>query len=512
MATFGEATDKVMKFEFAPFVFINGEFKPPVNGKKFDTHRPTTGGVLTQVAAADKDDVDLAVKAAKACLYSDHWGYKSTGKQRAVILRKLASIFEERKREIAMTDVIDEGKPYREAEADIDDAIGLANHFADLAEKQDEQQDEILDVGTTDFQCKVRYEPIGVVAAITPWNYPLLMALWKVIPCIAAGCCTVLKPSELAPLSCLLLAQLCKDAGLPAGALNVLPGLGPDAGAALSDHPEVDKISFTGSVPTAKRIMAAAANGPRGFTAELGGKSPLILFEDTNLDTAIDWVLLGVLWGSGQVCTATARIIVHSSIKDKVVSKMLERIAVVKIGDTASEEFLNFEGPQMGPVVSKIQYDKIWKIIDDAKKLGCTHHGADKASVGHLGNGYYIPPQIFVDPPTDSFIWNEEIFGPVFSIRSFETEAEAVALANDSAYGLGGAVFSADLERTERVARNLRCGIVWKNNCQPAFCQAPWGGVKKSGFGRDLGRWGLEEFTSVKQITSSAPTFSFGMW
>jgi betaine-aldehyde dehydrogenase len=367
--------------KLAPYLFIDGKLQKPVKGTTFETVRPTTGEVLTEVAAATKEDVDLAVKAAKRCLYSDNWGYKSTGKQRAEILRKLATIMESRKAEIAMLDVIDEGKPYREAEADVDDAIGCANHLADLAEKQDEQQDEILDVGTTDFVCKVRYEPIGVVAAITPWNYPLLMAIWKVIPAIAAGCTIVLKPSELAPLSCILLGEMCHQAGLPAGALNVLPGLGVDAGGPLTEHPEVDKISFTGSVPTARHIMKTAASGPRAFTAELGGKSPLILFDDTNLDTAIDWVLLGVLWGSGQVCTATARVIVHSSIKDTVIERLLARISVVKIGDTASEEFTKFEGPQMGPLVSKVQYDKVWNIIEDGKKLQYTHYGGDKASV-----------------------------------------------------------------------------------------------------------------------------------
>ena len=463
-------------------------------------------------AAGTKEDVDLAVEAAKRCLNGPDWGYASTGKQRAVVLRKLAAIFEERKDEIARLDSLDEGKPVREAIADVDDAITAARHFADLAEKQDTEQGEVIDVGTEDFKCEIRYEPIGIVAAITPWNYPLLMALWKVIPCIAAGCCTILKPSELAPLSCLLLGQLCSDAGLPPGALNVIPGLGPDAGSALSAHPDINKISFTGSVPTARRIMSAAAAGPRAVTCELGGKSPLIIFEDAYMDSVVDWVVLGVLWGSGQVCTCTSRVIVHSSLKETLVERVLARFESCKIGDTLSEEFVAWEGPQMGPVVSKPQYDKVWGIIEDAKKLGCRHYGGGKDTVAHLGNGYYIPPQLFVDPPRDSFVWNEEIFGPVLCIRSFDTEAEAVEIANDSKYGLGGAVFSQDIERANRVARGLRCGIVWVNNCQPAFSQAPWGGVKGSGFGRDLGRWGLEEFTSVKQVTSCKPEFNFAMF
>jgi betaine-aldehyde dehydrogenase len=441
----------------APYLWIDGQFQKPMNGTTFETARPATGELLTEVANATKEDVDIAVKAAKRCLYSDGWGYKSTGKQRADILRKFATIMESRKTEIAMLDVIDEGKPYREAVADVGDAISCANHLADLAEKQDTHQDEILDVGSTDFVCKLRFEPIGVVAAITPWNYPFLMAIWKVIPAIAAGCCVVLKPSELAPLSCLLLGEMLHEAGLPAGALNVLPGLGVTAGAALSEHPEVDKITFTGSGPTARRIMAAAANGPRAFSAELGGKSPLILFDDSHLDAAIDWVVLGILWGSGQVCTATSRLLVHSSIKDTVVERIRARMDAVKIGNTGTEEFIQYAGPQMGPLVSKLQYEKVWKIIEDGKSLGFTHYGGDKSSVASLGNGFFVPPQLFVDPPLDSFIWSEEIFGPVLALRSFETEEEAVTLANDSPYGLGGAVFSADLDRCERVARNLRC-------------------------------------------------------
>lgn len=302
------------------------------------------------------------------------------------------------------------------------------------------------------------------------------------------------------------------EAGLPPGALNVLSGLGPEAGGPLTAHQDIDKISFTGSGPTASRIMAIASAGPRAVSCELGGKSPLVMFDDCDIDAAIDWVMLGILWGSGQVCSATSRVLVHTSIKDTVIEKLLARISLVKIGDTLSEEMIAFPGGQMGPVINKAQYDKIWRYIEEAKKLGCRFEGGDKASVSHLGSGYYIPPTVFIDPPEDSFVWSEEIFGPVLCIRSFTTEDEAVAVSNNTPYGLAAAVFSTDLERCERVARSLRVGIVWKNCCQPAFVQAPWGGVKKSGFGRDLGRWGMEEFTSVKQVTSCSPGFNFAMW
>ena len=277
--------------ELSKSLYIGGKFVAPALGGTFENMRPTTGALLCNVAHATKEDIDLAVTAARACLEGDTWGYKSTGAQRAVILRRLAEIFTERKEDIATIDSVDHGKPIREARADVDDAIDACGHFADLAEKQDKDQDEVVHGGPADdFTARIRHEPIGVVGAITPWNYPFLMGIWKVVPAIAAGCTIVLKPSELAPLSCLLLGQLTQEAGLPAGALNVVPGLGHTAGAALTDHSGIDKISFTGSVPTAQRVMAACAKGPRGVSLELGGKSPLIIFDDVeNLEGCVDW-------------------------------------------------------------------------------------------------------------------------------------------------------------------------------------------------------------------------------
>ena len=494
--------------------FINGKFVPAVRGGTFETINPATREVICAVSACTAEDVDIAIKAAQACLNGPDWGYKSTGTQRAVILRKLGAIITERKDELAMLDALDNGKPLREALADMGDAISACDHFASLAEKQDGDQDEVIENGTSgDFVTKIRLEPIGVVGAITPWNYPLLMGVWKVMPAIAAGCCVVLKPSELAPLSCLILAEMCHEAGLPAGALNVVPGWGHEAGAAVSEHREIDKVSFTGSVPTARKIMAAAAMGPRGISLELGGKSPLICFEDCDIASAADWILTGILWGSGQVCSATSRVLVHSSIRAPLVDKLLERIQQIKIGDSLDADMMAHQGPTMGPVVSEGQYDKVWAFIDAAKAQGVVLAcGGDRALVSHLP-GYFIPPTIFVDVPVEAEVWKEEIFGPVLCLREFSTEEEALALANDSVYGLAAAVFSADSERCARVSKALRTGIVWKNCSQPAFIQAPWGGVKQSGFGRELGRWGLEEFTSVKQITGAATAgFHWGLW
>lgn len=502
---------------FKTQLYINGAWCDATKGGKFVTYNPATDTPITEVANATAEDVDKAVAAAKACLNGPTWGYKSTGAQRAIILRKLGDIIASRKEELANLDSLDQGKPIREALADMGDAIAACGHFADLAEKQDQHQNEVIENGTDGaFETTIVLEPIGVIGAITPWNYPFLMGIWKVIPAIAAGCCIVLKPSELAPLSCLLLAEMCTEAGLPNGAFNVVTGLGADAGGPLSNHPDIDKVSFTGSVPTARKIMMSAALGPRAISLELGGKSPLIVFDDADVPAAVDWIITGILWGSGQVCSATSRVLVHSSVRASLISLLLEKVAGITIGNSLSQELLDLNTagkPTMGPVVSRGQWERIWGYIDEAKAAGVSvAYGGNRETVAHLGSGYFVTPTIFVDVPLESRVWNEEIFGPVLCIREFSTEAEAVTIANNSIYGLAAAVFSADAARCDRVAREMRAGIVWKNCCQPAFIQAPWGGVKQSGFGRELGRWGLEEFTSVKQVTGCAPGFDWGLW
>ena len=495
-------------------LFIDGKWVDPVLKGTFTNRNPSNDEVLCEVANGTAADIDLAVQAARRCLESEIWGYKSTGAQRAVVLRKLGEIISARQEEIAKLDSIDQGKPMREARADMGDAISACAHFAKLAEEQDTHQNEVIDNGTDGaFVTTIVLEPIGVIGAITPWNYPFLMAIWKVIPAIAAGCTMVLKPSELAPLSCLLLGELCIEAGLPAGALNVVTGLGPDAGGPLSNHTGVDKLSFTGSQVTGSRIMAAAAAGPRAVSMELGGKSPMIVFRDADINGAVDWIITGILWNTGQVCSATSRVLVHESIFDTLMTRLVERVKAIRIGDQQSAEMLSHTGPSMGPVVSRGQYDKIWTAIDLGISNGLNlFYGGQRSQVADLGNGYYIPPTIFTDVPTDSSTWKEEIFGPVLCVNRFNTEIEAVRVANDSEYGLAAAVFSADAGRCDHVARALRVGILWKNCSQPAFIQAPWGGVKRSGFGRELGRWGMEEFTAVKQVTGCASGYSWELY
>eukprot|EP01036_Dinobryon_divergens_P033043 gene33043-42753_t len=504
-------------------LFIDGVYVDPVRGGTFPNYNPSNGELIATVANGTSEDIDLAVAAASRCLNSEHWGFASTGKQRAAILRKLKDVITDRKDEIALLDSLDMGKPVREALADLGDAISACDHFANLAEEQDAKQHEVIENGTGgDFTTTILLEPVGIVGAITPWNYPFLMGIWKVIPAIAAGCCIVLKPSELAPLSCLLFGELCNAAGLPQGALNVVSGLGADAGGPLSNHPDIDKLSFTGSLPTARKIMAAAALGPRALSLELGGKSPLIVFEDADVPSAVDWIILGVLWGSGQVCSSTSRVLVHSSLRETLLQQLKQRVDAVLVGDALNEQMMNHQGPTMGPIVSKGQYDRVSSFIAQAKEENLTFLCGGEPSADFRArlvggpavqeSGFFIPPTVLVDVPVTSRLWKEEIFGPVLCIREFLSEEEAVAVANATEYGLAGAVFSADEARCERVTRKLRVGIMWKNCCQPAFIQAPWGGVKASGFGRELGRWGLEEFTTVKQVTGCKSGFSWGLY
>lgn len=310
---------------------------------------------------------------------------------------------------------------------------------------------------------------------------------------------------------------MCNDAGLPPGALNIVSGLGADAGAPLAAHEGVDKVAFTGSIPTAKKIMLAAAMGPRAISLELGGKSPILVFDDADVEGTVDWILTGILWGSGQVCSATSRLLIQSTIKDAILSRLKERLELVKIGNSLDESIALYQGPTMGPVVSRGQYDKIIAYIDhgvEIEKLQ-VFYGGKKEQVAlkeTLGEGYFVHPIVFLDVPTTSKLWKEEIFGPVLCIREFNTEDEAMILANDNMYGLAAAVMSADEDRCNRVARGIRAGIIWKNCSQPTFIQAPWGGYKKSGFGRELGRWGLDEYTGVKQITGCKNGFQWGLW
>lgn len=475
-------------------LFIGGAWVAPVRGGSFAVVNPATEEVFAHAPAGTAEDIDLAVTAARKAFDEGPWP-RLSGAERARHLRAIADLITERREELARMEVADNGKPLPEALWDIDDAAGCFAYYAELAEQLDDEAEETIALSEPRFTSKVVREPVGVAGAIIPWNYPLLMATWKVAPALAAGCTMILKPSELTPVTALELAAIADETGLPAGVLNVVTGLGADAGQPLSQHPDVDKSAFTGSVPTGSRIMQAAARDIKNVSLELGGKSPFVVFADSDIDKAVEWIMFGIFWNQGQVCSATSRVLVERSLYAPLLERLAAEAAKIAIGDGMDE------GTLLGPLVSKVQYDKVLAMIERGRQEGArVVHGAKRPA--GLDTGYFLEPTILADIAEDSSVWTEEIFGPVVCIKPFEDEAEAIRMANASRFGLAAAVMSKDRQRCERVARTFRAGIVWINCSQPTFTEAPWGGYKQSGIGRELGRWGLSNYLEVKQITA----------
>ena len=474
-------------------LFINGQWTHPVKGGSFATVDPNSEQVIGQVAAATQEDVELAVQAARNAFDTGGWPALS-GKERAGYLRRIASLIRENQQSLAELEVRDNGKPLPEALWDMGDTAFCFDFYADLAEKLDEQQEQAVGLSDARFSSVARKEPVGVCAAIIPWNFPLLMAAWKVAPALAAGCTVVLKPSEVTPLTALQLAAIAHQAELPAGVLNVITGLGADAGSPLTEHPAIDKLAFTGSVPTGRKIMQAAAAEIKNVSLELGGKSAFIVFDDSDIEKAVEWILFGIFWNKGEVCSATSRVLVQHNLYQPLLKRLVEEAEKITIGNGMDE------GVLLGPLVNAAQYEKVQRAIAQGIEQGATLLSGGKRPAGR-DTGYFLQPTIFTDMAEESDLWREEIFGPVVCVRSFEDEAEAIAAANRSRFGLAAAVMSADLSRAERVARKLRAGIVWINCSQPTFIEAPWGGYKQSGIGRELGEWGLNNYLETKQIT-----------
>ncbi|CAN1777687.1 Aminoaldehyde dehydrogenase ALDH10A8, chloroplastic [Linum perenne] len=466
-------------------LYIDGEWRHPTLNKRIPVINPATEEIVGDIPAATAEDVELAVEAAQRAFNrnkGNDWSFAS-GAFRAKYLRAIAAKIVEKKALLAKLESIDSGKPYDEAAWDMDDVAGCFEYYADLAEGLDSKQLASVSLPMETFKSHVLLEPLGVVALITPWNYPLLMATWKVAPALAAGCTAILKPSELSSLTCLELAGICREVGLPNGVFNVLTGMGTDAGAPLAAHPNVDKVAFTGSTATGSRIMTAAAQLVKPVSMELGGKSPIVVFEDVDLDKAAEWTAFGCFWTNGQICSATSRLLVHESIAARFLDRLVKWVRNIKISDPFEE------GCRLGPVVSGGQYEKVLKFISNAKREGAT-----------ILTGGARPK------------WREEVFGPVLCVKTFSSEDEAIALANDTVYGLASAVISNDEERCDRVSKAFRAGIVWVNCSQPCFCQAPWGGLKRSGFGRELGEWGLNNYLSVKQVTKYISSDPWGWY
>lgn len=469
-------------------LYINGEFVDPVEGGTIDVVNPATGKVVTSIAAGTKADIDIAVKAAKEA-YKTSWGLKVPGTQRGKLMSKLAVLMEEHIAEFAALDALANGKAYNTAYGkDNKGAIAVMEYYAGWADKISGKTIETNDKKLA----YTRHEPIGVVGQIIPWNVPMFSLSLKVAPALATGNTIVLKPSEITPLSALLFCTLIEQAGFPPGVINIVNGYGSTAGQAISEHPLIEKVAFTGSTLTGRRIMEAAAKSNlKSVTLELGGKSPSIIFDDADLEQAVKWAIHGIYYNHGQNCSAGSRIFVQESIYDKFLDQFTEQARAIKVGDPFSPD--TYQGPQ----VSKTQFERIMGYITSGQNDGATVHLGGK-QIGQ--EGYFIEPTIFTECQPNMKIVREEIFGPVACVIKFKTEDEVVEQANDTTYGLAASVFSKDIDRAIRVAHALEAGTAWINCSNQAEISMPFGGFKQSGIGRDLSEYALENYTNVKAV------------
>ena len=475
-----------------PFVpnglLIGGEWRPAASGARFPVLDPATERVLLEVAEAGAPDVDAAVAAARDAFVRGPWATMS-GADRGRILRRLGDLMRERAEELVLLESIDAGKPLAATRRmDLRAALDCLDYYAGFADKI---TGEVVPT-RRDALTYVHRVPVGVVAAIVPWNFPLMNAVWKLAPALASGCTVVLKPAELTPLSALWLGQVALEAGVPPGVLNIVTGLGPVAGAALVSHPGVDKIAFTGSPQTGQFIMRAAAENIKRVGLELGGKSPSIVFADADLDAAIRQTASGAFFNAGEVCSAATRVIVEDSVHDAFVAGLAERAKTLRLGSPLDAS------TTMGPVISQRQMERVLGYIEagrrDGAKLVC---GGNRAGVC----GYFVEPTVFAGVESDMLIAQEEIFGPVVAVLRFSDENEALEIANGTAYSLAAAVWTNNINRAHRMSHALRAGTVWINTYGPTDARLPWGGMGgQSGVGRDLGSSAIENYTEQKVV------------
>lgn len=472
-------------------MYIDGEWVTSSSGEIREIINPATGKVIDVVAEGTAEDVKKAVAAAKRAFYEDGW-METTAIERASYLYKIADKLESMEKEFSEIDTLDNGKPLRETVGDVQDGVACLRYYAGLVNKPSGQ---IYEVPDPNMQSMVVREPIGVCGQIIPWNYPLLMALWKIAPALAAGNTIVFKPSEVTPLSAIKLFEVIESVGIPKGVANLVMGAGAVVGHEIAANMDIDKVAFTGGTKTGRSIMQAATGNIKNISLELGGKSPNIVFADADFETAVDYALFGIFCNQGQVCSAGSRLILEDKIYAHFIEKLVERAKKIKVGFGVDPE------TEMGPLVSKIQMDKVLNYIEIGKKEGAKLVcGGNKINTEELKDGFFVEPTIFIDTTPDMTIVKEEIFGPVLVVQKFTGEEEAIKLANDTVYGLAGAVFTQDGAKAMRVIKKLRAGITWVNSYHPTFNEAPWGGYKQSGIGRELGTFGLEEYTEVKQI------------
>ena len=469
-------------------LLIDGKWRPSVSGKTFETVDPATNQVICRVAEGDDADIDLAVAAARRAFDSGPWS-RMSGSERGRLIYKLADLVEKHQEELAALESLDNGKPYRDSiAADLPLTIKCYRYYAGWADKM---------VGKTIpvdglYSCFTRHEPVGVVGQIIPWNFPLLMQAWKWGPALASGCTVVLKPAEQTPLSAARVAQLALEAGFPDGVINVVPGFGPTAGAALTRHMDVDKVAFTGETTTGQIIMEAAARSNlKRVSLELGGKSPNVVFADADLDAAVDGAYFGLFFNQGQCCCAGSRLFVEEKIHDEFVDRLVRRARSQKVGDPFDP------ATTQGPQVTREQQQRVLGYIEAGKSEGAKLHcGGGKPDLP----GYFVEPTVFSGVRDDMKIAREEIFGPVMNILPFKSIEEVIERGNRTHFGLAAAVWTRDIKKAHRMARSLRAGTVWIN-CYDVFdAAAPFGGYKMSGIGRELGEYALQLYTEVKSV------------
>jgi betaine-aldehyde dehydrogenase len=472
-------------------LFVDGRWRGGAGGDQREIRCPADGSLVATVAEASTVDTEAAIQAARRAFDEGPWP-QTPAVRRGALLQRVADLLERDRKTIARAESLDTGKRLVEADYDVDDAVACIRYFGAIAGAQ---SGRVIDPGRPDARSQVVAEPVGVCGLITPWNYPLLQASWKVAPALAAGNTFVLKPSELTPSSSILLIEALAEAGLPDGVANLVLGDGPRVGAPLASHPDVDLVSFTGSLVTGRRIMAAAADTVKRVALELGGKNPNIVFADADFDTAVDFALTAVFLHSGQVCSAGARLLVQDSIAERFVDAVVRRAERIRLGGPFDPH------AEAGPLISAAHRDKVERYVADGLSEGailrCGGHRPDDAA---LRDGFYYRPTVLDGCRTGMRVVAEESFGPVLTVERFADEEEAIRLANDTIYGLAGAVWTQDAGRAQRVARRLRAGTVWINDYHPYVPQAEWGGYKRSGVGRELGPTGLAEYQECKHI------------
>lgn len=472
-------------------MFIDGEWVLSSNNETREIINPYDNSVITKVAEGTVEDTKRAIQAAKRAFYEDGWG-DTPAYERAALLNKFADEMEANVNEIARLETLNTGKALIESEYDVYDSANILRYYAGIVTQPTGQTYQLND---PNVQAMTVREPLGVCGLIVAWNFPISLAIWKIAPALAAGNTIVFKPSEITPLSAIKMFEMMEKVGYPKGVVNLVMGTGATVGNELSESLDVDKVAFTGGIVTGRKIMQAATSNMKGISLELGGKSPNIIFADADFETAVDYGLYGMFYNQGEVCSAGSRILVEDTIYDKYLDALIEGAKKIKIGNGLDE------GVKMGPLVSEAHMNKVLKYIEIGKEEGAKIAlGGNRIMKPGYEKGFFVEPTIFVDTTPDMRIVQEEIFGPVVVIQKFHGEKEAIQLANHTTYGLAAGVFTSDNAKALRVIKKLRAGITWVNTYGPVYPEAPWGGYKQSGIGRELGTYGLDDYTEVKQI------------